>query len=184
VNEHGTWVYQNSEEFEWLIHSVDRRAAADRDASFFIGTWLEDLRGKVGHSLGDLIFCPQYNVEKHKIADTFAGIGLKVDPNFATKFIPIFLNIKKYLQTHEFLLNDFNKKNGYRLEALASILWFISNMFYLAGIRYIKDGRTMLGVLEHGYRVLELGLIHDSCDNLIEDIHRFFPSIELSQEEV
>lgn len=112
----------------------------------------------------DFLICPIYNVSRIKLGDALRTLGLCFPQEFTSNFMPVLVNIRNFLGAHDFLSDTFGAKQGYRLEAIVSVLWAIGNILTLpepyllakteeARLKIFRD--TMMNVLQRGYGVYD-----------------------------
>jgi hypothetical protein len=106
ITAQGDWEYNDDEDFDWLIRSVDERTSSRDGARSLLGVWAPSNRKLGLHAL----FCPSYNVSRIKPGDAFNALGFKFHEDYVSKFLPTFVDLGTYLDSHQFLVAAFEKK--------------------------------------------------------------------------
>lgn len=167
INHDGNWDYVPNEELTWLLENIDARTNRGGFDNSLIGIWVDEnmTGGEEGEKRAfDFLICPIYNVSRIKLGDALRTLGLCFPQEFTSNFVPVLVNIRNFLGAHDFLSDTFCATQGYRLEAIVSVLWAIGNILIIPEpylLTETEEGRlkifrdTMMNVLQRGYGVYD-----------------------------
>ncbi|MDF1803366.1 hypothetical protein [Thalassovita sp.] len=180
LDQNGDWTYQDDKDLDELINHYDSRIEFEDTNSLLAGVWLKDMRS-TGESLADLtsfqdtIVVPNYNVRRAKLEQVIPFPSFNLAPGSLTNFLPAELNLKAFRDATEFLDEGFERKHGFSLSDLASILSALSSTMSLPEwILLVEDederhrllSNNFLQSLKRGYS------ISPSYEDFVERIER------------
>ncbi|CAH1590498.1 conserved hypothetical protein [Vibrio owensii] len=168
-----------SDEQDLLITSFDKRNV-DNSASFGMTTNVGTLvKSELGET-NNTIFCALLNPLRYKISD------LGINPNgydFSPNFLPFFVNVDLFYDSHKYLEKKFKRKFGFGLLELCQIIFVLSHIAisrtdHKTHKQDSRKGNEWLKIyskLQRGYHVYPLsyeellGLISDCVREYKED---------------
>ncbi len=131
----GDWEYEIDSDLAWLLRSIDKRTENGSYDTSLLGTWIDGVQRQSGEGehrrAFDHVICPIYNVSKVKLSDSFKSLGRILGEDYVSNFVPMRVNVRDFLRSHEFVAEAFKAKLGYGLEAFVAVLWAVANLMYL-----------------------------------------------------
>lgn len=195
IDRHGDWDYVSSEEFLSLVKNIDARTDRGGFDKSLLGIWIDETVTKTDmgeKAVFDQLICPFYNVHRVKLGDAFSAFGLLLPQDFASNFVPALVDVRRFLQAHDFLSDAFKAKLGYRIEAFLSVLLAINNIVYFPNTVLLAETekarrkmlqQTLMSILQRGYRVLKLDT-EEIAPELRRRIEWFDPGLKVTEHEI
>jgi hypothetical protein len=162
----GEWEWVSPESWAFLIWSIDQRTNRSPFQNTLVGVWFDNECSDSRAASASTLICPIYNTERKSIPELLKALGVNiVDDSPPLNFLPAALDLKAYVDAHQFLSQSFSNALGFTLEALASTLWGTANAL-MAPEEMVREededkrkqvySANMLNLLQRGYKTVRI----------------------------
>ena len=120
-----------SENDKLLLDSFDKRVLEMPAESTLVGTAFEKISydaGQLNEAFDRMIFLAARNTIGNPLGTVFSDVVLSAESGEVPKFIPRSLDLRSFLDSHDYMTAPFEKKFGVRLDVTVSVLWAIGRI--------------------------------------------------------